>query len=99
MQPDCGGSLLSSSSVSRATSSSVQKTNAYVTRSEGYRIGGGNNFRVTGAQADLRRRRISVNSLCAWRERTRRGDIRACGAHYFLRSTGLHHDYRLACAA
>ena len=35
----------------------------------------------TGAQADLRRRRISVNSLCAWRERTRRGDIRACEAH------------------
>ena len=35
----------------------------------------------TGAQADLRRRRTSVNSLCAWRERTRRGDIRACGAH------------------
>ncbi len=35
----------------------------------------------TGAQADLRRRRISVNSLCAWRRRTRRGDIRACEAH------------------
>ena len=34
-----------------------------------------------GAQADLRRRRISVSSLYAWRERTRRGDIRACGAH------------------
>ena len=35
----------------------------------------------TGAQADLRRRRTSVSSLCAWRGRTRRGDIRACGAH------------------
>ena len=35
----------------------------------------------TGAQADLRRRRTSVSSLYAWRERTRRGDIRACGAH------------------
>ena len=35
----------------------------------------------TGAQADLRRRRTSVSSLYAWRRRTRRGDIRACGAH------------------
>ena len=35
----------------------------------------------TGAQADLRRRRTSVSSLCAWRGRTRRGDIRACEAH------------------
>ena len=32
----------------------------------------------TGVQADLRRRRTSVSSLCAWRGRTRRGDIRAC---------------------
>ena len=31
--------------------------------------------------ADLRRRRTSVSSLCAWRGRTRRGDIRACEAH------------------
>ena len=35
----------------------------------------------TGAQADLRRRRTSVCSLYAWHRRTRRGDIRACGAH------------------
>ena len=35
----------------------------------------------TGAQADLRQRRTSVSSLYAWRRRTRRGDIRACGAH------------------
>ena len=35
----------------------------------------------TGVQADLRRRRTSVSSLCAWRGRTRRGDIRACEAH------------------
>ena len=35
----------------------------------------------TGAQADLRRRRISVSSWYAWRERTRCEDIRACGAH------------------
>ncbi len=34
-----------------------------------------------GVQADLRRRRTSVSSLCAWRGRTRRGDIRACEAH------------------
>ena len=33
------------------------------------------------SQADLRRRRTSVSSLCAWRGRTRRGDIRACEAH------------------
>ena len=35
----------------------------------------------TGAQADLRRRRISVSSWYAWRERTRCGDIRACEVH------------------
>ena len=29
----------------------------------------------------LRRRRTSVSPLCAWRRRTRRGDIRACEAH------------------
>ena len=35
----------------------------------------------TGAQADLRRRRTSVSSWYAWRGRTRRGDICACGVH------------------